>query len=383
MSGDAHALVLLALLASAHDGGPPRDVERGGRVGRLASAISNAVLDGLDPDLVVDRIDVDGVVSRIDIGALVARIDPNDVVRRTDVDALLDQVDVDRLLDRVDVNRLLDRVDVDRLLDRVDVDRLLDRVDVEALLQRARVPELVAESTGQVAGSALDLVRQQVVAVDVVLMRLLVAGLLRRDVAALPAGPPRLVGDARGEVPTPEIGGDAVAARFEVGGHFAGPASRLLAHAGDVALATSSFTAISAGAVYVLGVVFGLDVAPGRTGPVWLALLVCWMFAYWWISTAIVGRTPAMTVLGLRILARDGQALRQRGALLRTLVLPVSTGFFGLGFLGILLDRERRALHDLAGGAVVVYDWGGRTARMPSPLGRFLSRHGAGPGDDV
>jgi uncharacterized RDD family membrane protein YckC len=415
---DARALLLLTLLATAGDGqrsardgqgragdgqGPAGDGQGNagsgdhqGRLGRLASTISNAVLEGLDPDVIVDRLDVDGIVSRIDVAALVSRIDPDDIIARTDLDALLDEVDPDRLLDRVDVNRLLDRVDanrlldrvdvnrlldrvdVDRLLDRADVDRLLQRVDVEALVQRARVPELVAESTGQMAGSALDLVRQQVVALDVILMRLLVAGLLRRDLERLPAGPAALVGDEAGEVPTPTLEAGA-AGTFAVTGHYAGPLSRLAAYAGDLAVATASFTAVSAGIAYVLGVVFGLDIEPAQTGPAWLGLLVVWMFTYWWASTAIAGRTPAMLLLGLRILARDGSALRQRAAVVRTLLLPVTTVPFGIGFLGVLLDRERRALHDLGAGAVVVYDWGGRTARLPSPLGRFLSQHGADP----
>jgi uncharacterized RDD family membrane protein YckC len=386
---DAHAL-LLTLLASAGDGiGGAGSRDHQGRIGRLAATVSNAVLEGLDPDAIVDRLDVDGIISRIDVEALVARIDPDDIVARTDIDALLDGVDPDRLLDRVDVNRLLDRVDVDRLLDRVDanrlldrvdVDRLLERVDVEALVQRAGVPELVAESTGQMAGSALDLVRQQVVALDVILMRILVAGLLRRDVGRLPAGPSALVGDETGEVPAPTLEASTTGT-FAVTGHYAGPLSRLAAYAGDLAAATASFTTASAAVAYVLGVVFGLDVEPAQTGPVWLGLLVAWMFVYWWASTAIAGRTPAMLLLGLRILARDGSALRQRAAVVRTLLLPVSTVPFGIGFLGVLLDRERRALHDLGAGSVVVYDWGGRTARLPSPLGRFLSEHGADPDD--
>jgi uncharacterized RDD family membrane protein YckC len=377
MPASAHALLLLSMLASAESGGEDDGSESSGRLGRLAGAISHAVLDGLDPDLILDRIDVDGLVARIDVAALLARVDPDDIVERTDLDALVDDVDVNRLLDRVDVDRLLDRVDPDRLLDRVDVDRLMARVDVEGLVQRAGVPDIVAESTGQMAGSALDLVRQQAVALDVILMRVLVAGLLRRDVASLPAGPSAYVGDARGEVPAPQLQADP--SSFEVSGHYAGPLSRIAAYAGDLALATSSFTAASAGVAYVLGVVFGLDIDPGASGPVWLGLLVAWMGVYWWASTAIAGRTPAMLLLGLRIVARDGQALRQRAALLRTAVLPLSTIPFGAGFLGILLDRERRALHDLAAGSVVVYDWGSRAARLPTPLGRFLSDHGADP----
>lgn len=43
--------------------------------------------------------------------------------------------------------------------------------------------------------------------------------------------------------------------------------------------------------------------------------------------------------------------------------------FFGLGFAGILVQREHRALHDLIAGSAVVYAWDARAARL-----RFLAR---------
>jgi hypothetical protein len=50
-------------------------------------------------------------------------------------------------------------------------------------------------------------------------------------------------------------------------------------------------------------------------------------------------------------------------------VFPLSFLLFGLGFLGILVQRERRALHDLIAGTAVVYSWDARAARL-----RFLAR---------
>jgi uncharacterized RDD family membrane protein YckC len=54
---------------------------------------------------------------------------------------------------------------------------------------------------------------------------------------------------------------------------------------------------------------------------------------------------------------------------LRALVFPLSFLLLGLGFLGILVQRERRALHDLIAGTAVVYSWDARAARL-----RFLAR---------
>jgi uncharacterized RDD family membrane protein YckC len=36
----------------------------------------------------------------------------------------------------------------------------------------------------------------------------------------------------------------------------------------------------------------------------------------------------------------------------------------GLGFLGVLFQRERRTLHDLLVGTAVVYAWDARAARL-------------------
>jgi hypothetical protein len=50
-------------------------------------------------------------------------------------------------------------------------------------------------------------------------------------------------------------------------------------------------------------------------------------------------------------------------------VFPVSFLLCGLGFLGIIVQRERRALHDLIAGTAVIYAWDARAARL-----RFLAR---------
>jgi len=53
----------------------------------------------------------------------------------------------------------------------------------------------------------------------------------------------------------------------------------------------------------------------------------------------------------------------------RALAFPLSIALFGLGFAGILIQREHRALHDLIAGTAVVYAWDARAARL-----RFLAR---------
>ena len=66
----------------------------------------------------------------------------------------------------------------------------------------------------------------------------------------------------------------------------------------------------------------------------------------------------------------DGTDASGRRAVVRTLALPLSFLFLGLGFAGILLGDRRRALHDVIAGTAVIYSWDARAARL-----RFLSRN--------
>jgi len=76
-----------------------------------------------------------------------------------------------------------------------------------------------------------------------------------------------------------------------------------------------------------------------------------------------------MALLGVRVVTDDGTDVNGRRAVVRTLALPLSFLFLGLGFVGILLGDRRRALHDVIAGTAVIYSWDARAARL-----RFLSR---------
>jgi uncharacterized RDD family membrane protein YckC len=83
----------------------------------------------------------------------------------------------------------------------------------------------------------------------------------------------------------------------------------------------------------------------------------------------VSGRTPGMALLGIRVVRADGTVLPPKQAVLRSLVFPLSFLLFGLGFIGILVQHEHRALHDLIAGSAVVYSWDARAAQL-----RFLAR---------
>jgi uncharacterized RDD family membrane protein YckC len=81
--------------------------------------------------------------------------------------------------------------------------------------------------------------------------------------------------------------------------------------------------------------------------------------------------------MGVRVVAADGSvSLRSGQAAVRVITYPLSFIIFGIGLLGIVFGKERRAWHDHFAGTAVVYDWGSRTARLSTPLAAWLERKG-------
>jgi uncharacterized RDD family membrane protein YckC len=152
-------------------------------------------------------------------------------------------------------------------------------------------------------------------------------------------------------------------------GHYAGSVSRFLAYAIDVAASSAVFALALAAISYVAKVVTGHEVSWNKGNAVVAAVFVAWQFLYFGYSWAASGRTFGMAVLGIRVVMADGTTIEPRRGALRALVFPLSFLLCGLGFLGILVQRERRALHDLIAGTAVIYAWDARAARL-----RFLAR---------
>ena len=343
-----------------------RDPDGDGLISRVFSKATGAVVDIVDPDAIIDQVDVNALMDRVDVNALLDRVDPQVILDNVDVNALMDRVDVDALLDRVDPQVILDTVDVNALMSRVDIEALLDRVDIKELTDRAGISDIVRESTGALAGSAIDIFRRQIVAVDQVVERATYR-FLRRDVATRPVAPPTL---------KVELGVDE-GGRGQVTGHFAGPISRLLAYMLDTLIVWATFVGLIWSAAFVVEFLFGIQVATSWEGGAAGAFLITvWAFFYHWGSLAVAGKTFGMATLGIRVTSRDGAPLSAKHAAFRQLVFPISLMFFGLGLLGIFTSPERRTLHDAAGGSVVVYDWGDRPAEMPAPITRWLDSHG-------
>lgn len=283
------------------------------------------------------------------------------VVEAIDPDAVVQQIDVNALLDRIDVNALLDRVDVDALLDRVDVDRLLARADVAALVHRSGVPEIVAESTGRFAGSALDTLRRQLLVVDVLTARGMDA-LFRRPRQGWAHNPPLL----RPAEPRLDRQG-----RLDLSGRYAGWSSRLVAAIADAWIFVTASTLLLAGADFLSRKVFGQGTELDVSSPLGIGLGVLAGFFFLFISLEVAGRTPGDALVGIRVLAWDGSRLGARAALGRTVLLPLTT-LTVIGPIGAVVQRDRRALHDRMTRSCVVVDWSPRPVHLPPSIAASL-----------
>ncbi len=164
-------------------------------------------------------------------------------------------------------------------------------------------------------------------------------------------------------------GGPPVIAGESLQGKYAGFASRFSAFAVDAGISVGAFMLALAAISFAARVLTGQDIT-WHKGDIWVIIAYAvWAFVYFAYSWAASGRTAGMALFGVRVVRDDGTEVSGRQAGVRTLALPLSFLFLGLGFTGILLGDRRRALHDVIAGTAVVYSWDARAARL-----RFLSR---------
>jgi uncharacterized RDD family membrane protein YckC len=153
-------------------------------------------------------------------------------------------------------------------------------------------------------------------------------------------------------------------------GNYAGPVTRLGAYAVDAFAVVTTYGLMLSLISFVWQLLTREDLAlPVSDSLVWLIGLGIWTLVYFGGCWALAAKTPGMAVLGIRVVERDGKDLHVRRAFLRALAFPLSFALLGLGFVGIVVGRERRALHDVIAGTTVVYDWDARAPRF-----RLLSR---------
>jgi uncharacterized RDD family membrane protein YckC len=84
----------------------------------------------------------------------------------------------------------------------------------------------------------------------------------------------------------------------------------------------------------------------------WWALVVGTYFSLFW---TIAGQTPGMRLMRLRVVGPDGDPPRLGRSLLRLVGLGLAIVPLFAGFLPVLIDAQRRGLHDFLAGTVVLH----------------------------
>jgi uncharacterized RDD family membrane protein YckC len=152
-------------------------------------------------------------------------------------------------------------------------------------------------------------------------------------------------------------------------GHWAGAVTRLVAFVLDLVLSTLAYLLILVAIRFAVEVVSHHTITWADQRIITLVGFGVWellWFAYPW---SMSGKSLGMAMVGVRVVRADGSSVTFGRAAVRALFLPFSILLFGLGCLLILVQPERRALHDLIAGTAVVYSWNARAARL-----RFLAR---------
>ena len=147
-------------------------------------------------------------------------------------------------------------------------------------------------------------------------------------------------------------------------GHYAGAVTRLVAFAADAGASWGLFTLGAAALTFTVQLVSGANFTLSNYQVASLVSAVVWEFVYFVYQWTLSGKTIGMALLGIRVVKTDGGSIGARQAVIRTLALPLSFVVFGLGFLGILTNRDRHAWHDRLAGTSVVYSRDARAARL-------------------
>jgi uncharacterized RDD family membrane protein YckC len=234
---------------------------------------------------------------------------------------------VDRVLDSETAARATERVLDSETTKRV-WEKVLESDEAQGLVERvADAPEVRAAITRQGVGLLEDLrrgVRSAARQVDVALERI-ARGILRRP--------------QRERRPI-----------------FAGAFSRLLALAIDAGVVYGSLLVLTAAIAFLVSLFQSGDqnadtVVLAFGFLAWSLIAITYLVVFW----SGAGRTLGMSFVAIRMLSEDGKPVRPGQALRRAIWLGISALPLGLGFWGILFERERRGWPDRRAHTVVCY----------------------------
>jgi uncharacterized RDD family membrane protein YckC len=145
----------------------------------------------------------------------------------------------------------------------------------------------------------------------------------------------------------------------------AGIVSRGLAAALDGLIVYGALAVASAALALFFNAIFGENDVPTAAilagAGAWILISGAYLLVFW----GLVGQTPGMRLVGLRLRTESGQLPTGHQTRVRLLWLLLSALPLGAGLLAILFDDRRRGWHDRRAGTEVVYTIG--RDRAPAP----------------
>ncbi len=255
-------------------------------------------------------------------------------------------------------SRRLAQTTLNRVADDT-MDVVVDNPRIELFIQEI----IQAQSQGMIA-EGIEELRERSISSDLFLERP-IRRLLRRP--------------SRDSIPPPEFDPHLVLSQKKrhiplwensLLGYYAGFLSRLFAFALDVAflMAILALGSWLISATLQLLALDNLFVSLAETGSIVSVIIVALAgssgfivvvgyFMALWIFT---GQTLGMTLMGLRVVATNGDRLTFWQALRRFIGLIIAAIPFFLGFVWILFDNRRQGWQDKIGGTFIVYSWDAR-----------------------
>ena len=154
---------------------------------------------------------------------------------------------------------------------------------------------------------------------------------------------------------------DPVAVGPAPGVEFAGYGARLIAYIIDGLILGVVISVLSIVLLAILAMSVSNDNEVSTIGVittvVWTGVIIIVSFLYFPYFWQKNGRTPGMSVFGIRVVRdADGGPVGWGSAILRYIGFFIDSIVFGIpiGFLWVFFDKRRRAWHDLIGSTVVI-----------------------------
>ncbi len=112
----------------------------------------------------------------------------------------------------------------------------------------------------------------------------------------------------------------------------------------DILVACAVLIFAAALVVVPLGAIFGIEIGSGNLlYRAYLSAVIFLFFAWFWVHG---GQTPGMRAWRVRLIREDGTNIRWRDALVRFLWAIVAWAPLGLGFIWLLVDRNKLTWYD-------------------------------------